>query len=200
MKFFGEFFDYAVVKYKVFSTEIWRIVNFNLINFIRTKSKESDPGVLTIKLRYSPLNRVQVWRFVTYMFVHSNIWHLSFNVIFQLFLGIPIEMIHKWRVTIVYLSGVLMGCMGASIYNHNIYLVGASGGVYALITAHIANVILNWKQMRLGFVNLFICLVYCVADFATAILWVLLIISINIFFLISFFWSEIEIQLIVWVF
>ena len=28
------------------------------------------------------------------------------------------------------------------------YLAGASGGVYALLAAHVPTVILNWKEMR----------------------------------------------------
>lgn len=34
------------------------------------------------------------------------------------------------------------------------YLVGASGGVYALLAAHLANVLLNYNQIELGFVRL----------------------------------------------
>lgn len=34
------------------------------------------------------------------------------------------------------------GSMGTSIVNPSIYLAGASGGVYALITAHIATIIM----------------------------------------------------------
>ena len=34
------------------------------------------------------------------------------------------------------------------------FLVGASGGVYALIAAHLANVILNWGEMPFNWVRL----------------------------------------------
>ena len=133
------------------------------------KDGNKTSAFLSYYLRYDYNKRNEVWRFVTYMFVHSDRWHLLGNVLFQLFLGIPIEMIHKWRVVIVYLSGVLLGCMGHSIFSHA-YLRGASGGVFALVTAHIAIVILNWSQMRLGLVNLFICLVYCITTFISAIM------------------------------
>ena len=39
---------------------------------------------------------------------------------------------------------IFKGSMGTSIANPRIFLAGASGGVYALITAHIATIILNW--------------------------------------------------------
>ena len=36
--------------------------------------------------------------------------HLIFNLIFQLLLGIPLEMVHKWwRMGIVYSLGVIAG-------------------------------------------------------------------------------------------
>lgn len=64
----------------------------------------------------------------------------------------------------VYLSGVLAGSMGTSISNPKIYLAGASGGVYALITAHIATIIMNWSEMEYAFIQLFVFLVFCGTD------------------------------------
>ena len=43
------------------------------------------------------------------------------------------------RVAILYFSGVLLGSVGASCIQPNMFLVGASAGVYALITAHLGN-------------------------------------------------------------
>lgn len=45
-------------------------------------------------------------------------------------------------MALVYLAGVAAGSMGTSLVNPRIYLAGASGGVYALITAHIATIIM----------------------------------------------------------
>lgn len=77
------------------------------------------------------------------MFVHVGIMHIMMNLIIQIFLGVALELVHHWwRVALVYLAGVLAGSMGTSIVNPGIYLAGASGGVYALITAHIATIIM----------------------------------------------------------
>lgn len=54
--------------------------------------------------------------------------------------------------------------MGTSIANPRIYLAGASGGVYALITAHIATIIMNWQEMEYAFLQLFVFLVFCGTD------------------------------------
>jgi len=69
--------------------------------------------------------------------------HIASNVIMQLFLGILLEMVHKWwRVLIVYCAGVIAGSLATSITDPKVFLAGASGGVYALITAHMATVVL----------------------------------------------------------
>ena len=41
------------------------------------------------------------------------------------------------RVAGLYLAGVGMGCLGASVAEPKKYLLGASAGVYALIFAHL---------------------------------------------------------------
>lgn len=69
-----------------------------------------------------------------------------------------------WRVALVYLSGVAAGSMGTSIANPRIFLAGASGGVYALITAHIATIIMNWREMEYAIIQLFVFLVFCSTD------------------------------------
>ena len=43
------------------------------------------------------------------------------------------------RVAALYFAGVVMGCLGSSIYNRNQPLVGASAGLYALIFAHLGS-------------------------------------------------------------
>jgi membrane associated rhomboid family serine protease len=80
------------------------------------------------------------------------------------------KLVHKWwRVAIIYLAGVLAGSMGHSIADPNVLLAGASGGVYALITAHIAKIILNWHEMKYGPHQLFFFLAFCGYDFGTSI-------------------------------
>ena len=49
---------------------------------------------------------------------------------------------------LIYLTGVLAGSLAVSIADPSVYLAGASGGVYALITAHLANVMFNWSEME----------------------------------------------------
>lgn len=69
--------------------------------------------------------------------------HLVVNLLVQLLLGVPLEMVHRWwRVLIIYFAGVLAGSLGTSITDPYVRLAGASGGVYAILLAHIATIIM----------------------------------------------------------
>ena len=57
--------------------------------------------------------RYELWRFITYMFVHAGYLHLIGNVLGQLIIGIPLEMVHRWwRILLIYLLGGLAGSLG----------------------------------------------------------------------------------------
>ncbi|XP_037074630.1 protein rhomboid-like [Pollicipes pollicipes] len=75
------------------------------------------------------------------------------------------------RVLTVYLAGVLAGSLGTSVCDtsRQVYLVGASGGVYALLTAHIANVLLNYNHMEFGIMRLIIVLLIAGCDVGFAV-------------------------------
>jgi len=102
-------------------------------------------------LIYNPGKRFEVWRFLTYQFVHVNTEHIVFNILIQIIVGIPLEMsqpgmVGTFKVMTVYLGGVVLGSLGASLALPHNYLAGASAGVYALIAAHLATLVLNWKE------------------------------------------------------
>ena len=109
----------------------------------------NGPPYVEGKLVFNPCRKWEVWRFVTYMFVHAGYFHIVFNLLIQLLLGIPLEMVHRWwRILLIYLIGGVAGSLVTSISDPEVYLAGASGGVYAIIAAHLANVIFNWSEME----------------------------------------------------
>ncbi|XP_068148582.1 protein rhomboid isoform X2 [Drosophila tropicalis] len=119
---------------------------------------------------YRPDRRHEIWRFLFYMVLHAGWFHLGFNVAVQLLFGLPLEMVHgSTRIACIYFSGVLAGSLGTSIFDPDAYLVGASGGVYALLAAHLANVLLNYHQMRYGVARLAFILIFASFDFGFAI-------------------------------
>lgn len=121
-------------------------------------------------LIYNPCRRHEVWRFFTYMFIHAGVYHIFSNLLIQLFLGIPLEMVHKWwRVGIVYLTGVIAGSLASSLSDPHTFLAGASGGVYALLAAHLANVIINWNEMEFNWARLLALLIFITTDFGMAL-------------------------------
>ncbi|XP_030382119.1 protein rhomboid [Scaptodrosophila lebanonensis] len=131
---------------------------------------ESTNGPAATLFIYNPYKRYEAWRFGSYMFVHVGIMHLMMNLIIQIFLGIALELVHHWwRVALVYLAGVLAGSMGTSLTSPRIFLAGASGGVYALITAHIATIIMNYSEMEYAIIQLLAFLIFCFTDLGTSI-------------------------------
>lgn len=88
------------------------------------------------------------------MYIFYSVMHIVMNLIIQIFLGIALELVHCWwRVALVYIAGVVAGSMATSLTTPSIFLAGASGGVYALITAHIATIILVITSLHTLFYN-----------------------------------------------
>ncbi|XP_006609467.1 rhomboid-related protein 2 isoform X1 [Apis laboriosa] len=140
-----------------------------LYDVIVYKSPSVEGPAATLFI-YNPHKRYEAWRYLTYMFVHVGVFHLVVNLLVQIMLGIPLEMVHKWwRVLIIYVAGVLAGSLGTSVSDPTVYLAGASGGVYALITAHVATILMNWSQMEFAVLQLLVFLVVTVVDVSQAI-------------------------------
>ncbi|XP_076667816.1 rhomboid-4 isoform X3 [Andrena cerasifolii] len=140
-----------------------------LCDVIVYKSPSVEGPAATLFI-YNPHKRYQAWRYLTYMFVHVGVLHLMVNLLVQIMLGIPLEMVHKWwRVLIIYVAGVLAGSLGTSVSDPHVYLAGASGGVYALITAHVATIVMNWSQMEFAVLQLLVFLVVTSVDIGQAI-------------------------------
>ncbi|XP_020373843.1 rhomboid-related protein 3 [Rhincodon typus] len=112
----------------------------------------THPSYLNNPLVYHPQLRRQVWRYLSYIFMHVGVEHLGFNVVLQLLVGVPLEMVHgALRISFIYLAGILAGSLATSIADMTAPVAGSSGGVYALVSAHLANVVMSWSGMRCQF-------------------------------------------------
>ncbi|XP_068997912.1 rhomboid-related protein 2 isoform X2 [Embiotoca jacksoni] len=122
-------------------------------------------------LTYKSDRRHEAWRFVSYMFVHAGVEHILGNLLMQLLLGIPLELVHKgFEVGMVYLAGVLAGSLTSSIFDPLSALVGASGGTYALIGGYFMNAVVNFREMIpiLGVFRILVILIIVGTDFGFA--------------------------------
>uniref|UniRef100_A0A674IJI7 rhomboid protease n=1 Tax=Terrapene triunguis TaxID=2587831 RepID=A0A674IJI7_9SAUR len=146
------------------------IVAFFLYNGVvldRFVLQVTHPLYLKNSLVYHPQLRAQAWRYLTYIFMHAGIEHLGLNVALQLLVGVPLEMVHgAARIGFVYIAGVIAGSLAVSVADMTAPVVGSSGGVYALISAHLANIVMNWSGMKCQFKLLrmalaLICSKYC---------------------------------------
>lgn len=131
----------------------------------------SGPVPFNSKLIYNPYRRYEVWRYLTYTLIHAGYGHLIFNVLVQLAVGIPLEMMHEFGpIFMIYIGGVLGGALGNSIADPHSYLAGASSGCWALIGAHLSNVVINWKELKgeSPCFKLFSLLLLCATDIGLA--------------------------------
>jgi len=94
------------------------------------------PGNTSLALKHA-------WGFLSYMFLHEEIFHILFNMLWLYWLGkIFVEYAGSKRLVGVYLLGGLSGgilftivAMISPFYFHNTFLLGASAGVMAVVIA-----------------------------------------------------------------
>jgi rhomboid-related protein 1/2/3 len=99
--------------------------------------------------------RHQAWRFLSYSLLHASVSHIGFNCVIQLIIGIPLEMKNgSFRIMMLYLMGIIAGSLGASVFDSESNLVGASGAVYTIIGAWTAELIQNFDTMKYKWIQL----------------------------------------------
>ena len=89
--------------------------------------------VLKLGANYGELVKLgEVWRLISYMFLHAGIIHLMINMYSLFILGTQTEnFIGKWKFLIIYLvSGICGGLMSAALTSN--VSVGASGAIFGL--------------------------------------------------------------------
>lgn len=149
---------------------------FELVIFVYYALRSDEPISMTgpvpfkSKLIYNPYRRYEIWRFFTYMFIHAGYWHIAFNLIIQLLVGVPLEIVHGFNpIFIIYTGGVISGALANSVADPDTYLAGASSGCYALIAAHLSNLTINWREITNPCSKLTTLLIFIAADLGTAI-------------------------------
>ena len=84
-----------------------------------------------------------IWQLTTYMFVHSGISHIAFNMLALFFFGQAVERRMGSREFLLFylLTGTLAGLFSFAVFyltGNNAILLGASGAVFAVLFAYAA--------------------------------------------------------------
>jgi membrane associated rhomboid family serine protease len=129
------------------------IIGINLLVYLLTMA---DP-VMSKILSMNPLFVVQnqmYWQVFTYQFVHGGLSHLVFNMLGVLFFGQAVErrLGSKEFLLLYLLSGTLCGVFSLLLYiitgTWYVFLMGASGAVFALLLAYAvlypSSIVLIW--------------------------------------------------------
>ena len=86
--------------------------------------------------------RKMFWQFFTYMFVHGGFTHILFNMLGLVFFGMAVEKaIGSKEFLLFYLiCGLFSGLFSFIVYyftgSYNVFLMGASGAIYAVLFAY----------------------------------------------------------------
>lgn len=103
-------------------------------------------------LAFSPICKLELWRYFTYALLHAGTAHLVINIILQLVVALPLESeVGRLNLLVVYVGGIVSGSLAASLVPDFTLLVGSSSGVYSLLMSHIPNIILVRRDFRLIF-------------------------------------------------
>ncbi len=121
-------------------------------------NQNTEIYLLLVQINYKILERLELWRLFTSMFLHGDTIHLISNIIGLVLFGTFIENIvsRKAYLIIYFLSGVLGNIMTLFLLPPYIISLGASGAIYGLIGASVIYIIFerNMTQLIITFVYL----------------------------------------------
>jgi hypothetical protein len=129
----------------------WILIALNVLVFLAVFSApEATMNGLLEQFSLSQGTALQLWRWVTSMFLHASASHLFFNMIALYFFGRILERETKpqWFLSIYFVSGFL-GAL-AFIFTSSVPVVGASAAIFGLMGA-----VMLLKPLEKVFVLLF---------------------------------------------
>ncbi|MCL2791870.1 MAG: rhomboid family intramembrane serine protease [Spirochaetaceae bacterium] len=125
-------FDYNYNNFALF------IITINFLVFLLTSFNRN----YIIYLAMNPAIIMEfhfVWQFITYMFTHANLTHILFNMLALFFFGFALErkLGSKEFLLFYFFCGIAAGIFSFFFYvstgNVGVFLLGASGAVYAVL-------------------------------------------------------------------
>jgi len=126
--------------YKFFNATLY-LVGINLVVFLLTFRFPQFMYYLSL-CPAMLITRKWAWTFVTYMFVHGSMQHLFFNMLALFVFGIQLERAIGSREFLLFyfICGIFSGLCSFGAYmatgQYGVFLMGASGAIYALLLAY----------------------------------------------------------------
>jgi len=124
---------------------IANVAVFVIQNLARSAGGVLGAGALVDALAFVPsraFGGFEIWRFVTYMFLHGSFWHIAFNMFGLWMFGTQLERVWGARTFLIYYfvggvgGAVTYGLFSLTGINSMAYMIGASGAVYAILLAY----------------------------------------------------------------
>jgi len=119
------------------------VIAVNLLVFLITEIDRTGMGLLAMN-PMAVVTEGAWWQVVTYMYVHGDVSHILFNMLGLFFFGTAVEEeVGSWEFLAFYhVTGILAGLASLGIYwltgQYEVYLLGASGAVFAVTLAFAA--------------------------------------------------------------
>lgn len=152
------YFTYAYVVASValmlvaFARNFWQIEDLNVNPMIGPSPQVLlELGALETRLM---IDNNEWWRLITPMFLHAGLIHLAFNMLAMLLLMRTIERNHGLVATsaLFVVSGIAANVISA-LMQPALILVGASGGIFAMLGLCVADIVLNWRLLLVVFAS-----------------------------------------------
>lgn len=127
-------------RYTFFNATLY-LIGVNLVVFLATIKFPK----LTVYLSMCPglvVYYKMFWQFISYMFVHGSVQHIFFNMLALLCFGIHLERAlgSKEFLLFYFVCGIFSGLCSFVLYwftgSERVFLMGASGAIYALLLAY----------------------------------------------------------------
>lgn len=157
----------------------------SIIGFLLTNPAISEKALNILSVPSSLTNLLlRPWTLITYMFVHKDIWHILFNMLWLYWFGrIFLEYLDQRKLVAVYLKGGLSGAI-IYIFSFNVFpafagvvnesvAIGASASVMAIVVAIAAYVpdytiqLLLLGRVKIKYMALAIFVLTSIMDFST---------------------------------
>ena len=106
------------------------------------------------KESYLIVNEKEGWRLVTAAVLHAGLVHYFINMLSLWFVGAAIETSHGWLAAfIIFALSAVGGTVLSALFLPEAISVGASGGIFGLIGACLADIFMNWRLLFCDFVT-----------------------------------------------